>query len=68
LFVLHALLADWLAVMWAAGSDGLYSTAGRVSGLLASLSRRAAVALMALFFTRRIRAQLPAAPNSEPAA
>jgi hypothetical protein len=68
LFVLHALLADWLTVMWATESDGLYSTAGRVSGLLASLSRLAVVALIALFSTRRIRAQLPSAPKSEPAA
>jgi hypothetical protein len=40
----------------------------RVSGLLASLSRLGAVALIALFSTRRIRAQLPPAPKSQPAA
>ena len=65
---MHPLLADWLAGMWDTESDGLYSTAARVSGLLASLSRLAVVALIALFSTHRIRAQRPSAPKSEPAA
>ncbi len=64
---MQAFLADWLTVMWATESDGLYSTAARQRPL-ASLSRLAVVALIALFFTRRIRAQLPSAPKAQPAA
>ncbi len=65
---IHPLLADSLAGMWDTESDDMYSTAARVRGLLASLSRLAVVALIALFSTRRIRAQRPSAPKSEPAA
>jgi hypothetical protein len=65
---MHTFLADWLAVIWATEVDDLYSAAACVSGLLASLSRLAVVALMVLSSTRQIRARLPLAPNSEVAA
>jgi hypothetical protein len=65
---MHTFLADWLAVIWATEVDDLYSAAARVSGLLASLSRLAVVALMVLSSTRQIRARLPLAPNCEVAA
>jgi hypothetical protein len=40
---MHALLADWLAVMWATESDGVLNRGAR-QWLLASLSRLAAAA------------------------